>query len=618
MIAKLLRFALNQRFVMLVLAVGLIALGIWSFQQLKVEAYPDISDTQTVVITLYAGHAAEEVEQQVTVPIERALNGVPAVIARRSRTIFGLSVVELTFEYGTDDYFARQVVLEKLRDAEIPDGVTPTLGPLATPIGELYRYVVEGKGYDDIQLRELEDWVIEPRFRQVSGIADVTPFGGLVKQYQIEIDPRALDKYNLGIDQVAQAVSANNQNAGGSMLDNGQQSMVIRGVGLAGSEEDLGAIVISEIKGVPVLVRDVGVVKIGAAQQTGIFGIGEETGVEGIVLMRRGENPSEVLKGVHEAVEDINTNRLPAGVHIRGIYDRTDLVGNTMHTVSHTLLEGLIVMVTMLLLFLGSVRAAILTAITIPLSLLFAFVCMHFTGIPANLLSLGALDFGIIVDGTLVMVEHIVHMLQEREKEGPHAPGMFETIMGAALEVESPIFFSLLIIISAYIPLFTLERVERRLFTPMAYTVCFALAGSLLLALTLIPVLATYLFRKGCKTWENPVLRWLYNAYEDVLRFTVKRAPLTVAAGILVVVGAFVLAGSLGSEFLPQLDEGTIWVRANFAAGISLAEIGRGGHPYPPGSGDFSRSRPGELAIRPQRFRYGSLRSQPQRVVRCA
>jgi cobalt-zinc-cadmium resistance protein CzcA len=571
MIAKLLRFALHERFIMIALSLGLIGIGVWSFQQLKVEAYPDISDTQTVVITLYNGHAAEEVEQQVTVPIERALNGVPAVIARRSRTIFGLSVVELTFAYGTDDYFARQVVLEKLRDAGLPDGVTPTLGPLATPIGELYRYVVEGKGSSDIELRELEDWVIEPRFRQVPGIADVTPFGGLVKQYQVEIDPQAIDKYGLSVGQIAQAVGANNQNAGGALLDNSQQSMVIRGVGLIQSTQDVENIVVAETKGVPVFVRDIGKVIIGAAQPTGIFGIGQQTGVEGIVLMRRGENPSEVLKGVHEAVEDINANRLPAGMHIRGIYDRTDLVANTMHTVSHTLTEGLIVMVTMLLLFLGSVRAALLSAITIPLSLLFAFACMHFTGIPANLLSLGALDFGIIVDGTLVMVEHIVHYLQEREPS-KERPRVYETILIAALEVESPIFFSLLIIISAYIPLFTLERVERRLFTPMAFTVCYALLGSMLLALTVIPVLATYLFRNGCKTWDNPVLRWLYNAYEHVLRVTVKHAGLTVAAGAATVLAAFALASTLGSEFLPQLDEGTLWVRANLPAGISLTK----------------------------------------------
>src|SRR5437763_9094070 len=276
MIAKLLRFALQQRFVMIVLSLGLIALGVYSFRQLKVEAYPDISDTQAVVITLYPGHAAEEVEQQITVPIERALNGVPSVIARRSRTIFGLSVVELTFAYGTNDYFARQVVLEKLRDATLPDGVTPTLGPLATPIGELYRYTIESTdgAADSMQLRELEDWVVEPRFLQVPGIADVVPFGGLVKQYQIEIDPIALDKFTLQTSQIAQSINANNQNAGGALLDNQQQSMVIRGVGLVESIGDIENIVLTEVKGVPVFVRDVGRVQIGAAPHTGIFGLG--------------------------------------------------------------------------------------------------------------------------------------------------------------------------------------------------------------------------------------------------------------------------------------------------------------------------------------------------------
>src|SRR3989454_2891009 len=423
MIAKLLRLALHQRFLSILLGIVLVGVGVWAFNQLSIEAYPDISDTQVVVITVYPGHAAEEIEQQVSVPIERALNSVPNVIARRSRTIFGLSVVELTFEYGTNDYFARQVVLEKLRDATLPDGVTPTLGPLATPIGELYRYAIEstseGPMVDSKSLRELEDWVVEPRFRQVPGIADVVPFGGLVKQYQIEIDPVALDKFNLSISQIAQSINANNQNAGGALLDNQQQSMVIRGVGLVQSIEDIENIVVTEAKGVPVFVRDVGRVKVGAAPQTGIFGLNDKTGgVEGIVLMRRGENPSEVLKGIHEAVDDLNESRLPKGVRITPIYDRKDLVGNTLTTVSHTLLEGLVIVIAMLFLFLGSVRAALLTAITIPLSLLFAFVCMHFTGIAANLLSLGALDFGIIVDGTLVMVEHILHHVTESQKHG--------------------------------------------------------------------------------------------------------------------------------------------------------------------------------------------------------
>src|SRR5207248_774094 len=388
MIAKLLRLALTQRFLSVVLGVGLVALGVWAFMQLSVEAYPDISDTQVVVITLYPGHAAEEIEQQVSVPIERALNGVPNVIARRSRTIFGLSVVELTFEYGTNDYFARQVVLEKLRDATLPDGVTPSLGPLSTPIGELYRYTLDGRNYDSQQLREIEDWIVEPRLLQVAGVTNITPFGGTIKQYQIEVDPVALGKYGLSIKDIAQAVDSNNQNAGGALLDNRQQGLVVRGVGLIQSIADIENVVVFAV----------------------------------------------------------------------------------------------------LFLFLGSVRAAVLTAITIPLSLLFAFVCMHFSGIPANLLSLGAIDFGIIVDGTLVMVEHIVHALSHRQPRA--GEGALDVIRDAALEVERPIFFSLLIIVSAYIPLFTLERVERRLFTPMAFTVCYALIGSMLIALTLIPVLA--------------------------------------------------------------------------------------------------------------------------------
>lgn len=579
MIAQLLRVALRQRFLTILLVLALVGIGVWSFKQLKIEAYPDISDTQVVVISLYNGRAAEEVEQQVTIPIERALNSVPNVIARRSRTIFGLSVVELTFSYGTDDYFARQVVLEKLRDADLPDGVSPDLGPMATPIGELYRYNIDAPGLDERQIRELQDWVIAPRFLQVQGVADITPFGGLVKTFQVEVDPNSLDKYNLSISQIGQAITANNQNAGGAQLDNRQQSMVVRGVGLIRNEKDISNIVVNEQKGVPVFIRDIGRVTIGNSPPTGIFGKNNQPGgVEGIVLMRRGENPSDVLKGIKDAVDDLNEHRLPRGVRVTAIYDRTDLVDNTLHTVSHTLVEGLVIVSIMLLLFLGSLKAALLTAVVIPLAMLFAFVCMHFTGIPANLLSLGAIDFGVIVDGTLVMVEHIVRTIEEGPHHGsPSAQpaqkmNIFQTIQHAALEVESPIFFSLMIIISAYIPLFTLERVERRLFTPMAYTVCYALLGSMLLALTLVPVLATYLFKDGVKTWENPLLRWISGVYEKTLAATLRRPVMTVMAGLVIVVAAFALGGTLGTEFLPQLDEGTTWVRANLPPGISLYE----------------------------------------------
>ncbi len=568
MIAQLLRFALAQRFITLLAGLSLVGVGLWAFQQLKIEAYPDISDTQVVIVTEYPGRAAEEVEQQVTIPVERALNSVPNVIARRSRTIFGLSVVELTFAYGTNDYFARQVVLEKLRDATLPDTVSPALGPLSTPIGELYRYQLSGGGLKSLQLRELQDWIVTPRFLQVQGVADVTPFGGLVKEYQIQVDPLALSKYGLAISQILTAVQANNRNAGGALLDNKQQAMVIRGVGQIQTVSDIESIVVTENRGVPIFVRDIAKVALGAAPPTGVFGTNDVTGgVEGIVLMRRGENPTDVLKGIKEAVEELNTTRLPAGVSLSPIYDRTDLVNNTLSTVSHTLLEGLLIVVLVLIFFLGSFKAALLTAITIPLSLLFAFICMHFSGIPANLLSLGALDFGIIVDATLVMVEHILHTIHDREGEGG---SIFEAIRDAALEVERPIFFSLMIIISAYIPLFTLERVERKLFTPMAFTVCYALLGSMLLALTLIPVIATYLFRHGAKSWDNPLFRLLAVCYEKILNVVVRRPIGMLAASGTIVIGAFALAGALGIEFLPTLDEGVVWVRMVLPPGISI------------------------------------------------
>src|SRR3989454_8768317 len=469
MLASLLGFALARRGFTVTVALLIAVAGVVAFRQLKLEAYPDLSDPGVVVVTLYPGFAAEGVEQQVTVPIERALNNTPFVIARRSRTIFGLSVVELTFADGTNDYFARQVVLERLRDASLPDGVSPTLGPLSTGIGELFRYTLESSDADAMRLREIQDWVIRPRLLQVPGVADVVTFGGLVRQYQIEIDPKALDKYKLTPRQIADAVKNNNRNAGGALLTLGQQSLAIRSSGLIQSSEDIANIVLDAPNNVPIYIRDVARVKVGALPQTGIFALNEQTtasggGVEGIVLMRRWENPSEVLQRIHEAVDDINATRLPHGVHIVPIHDRTELVYNTLHTVSRVLLEGFVVVVTVLFLFLVSLKAALLTALIIPLSLLFAFVCMHLTGVSLNLLSIGALDFGIIVDGTIVMIERIMRTLEER-RELRNDMSAIEAIRQAALAVQRPILFSLLIIIAAYIPLLTLERVERRLFT---------------------------------------------------------------------------------------------------------------------------------------------------------
>ena len=574
MLDRLLGLALARRAAVVAAALILVVAGAWSFGQLKLEAYPDISDPGVVVITPYPGFAAEEVEQQVTVPIERALNNTPNVIARRSRTIFGLSVVELTFADGTDDYFARQLVLERLRDANIPDGVTPTLGPLSPGIGEMYRYTLQGPGYDAMRLRELQDWVLTPRLLQVPGVADVVTFGGQVRQYQIEIDPRALDKYRLSVRQLADTVKNNNRNAGGALLDVGQQSLPIRGSGLIRSIEDLEQIVLDAPKGVPFFVRDIGRVRIGSVPQTGIFAMNDQPpgvgGVEGIVLMRRWENPSEVLQAVHAAVDELNGSRLPPGVRIVPIYDRTSLVGSTLRTVSRVLLEGFVIVVTVLLVFLLSVRAALLTALVIPLSLLFAFVCMRVAGVSLSLLSIGAIDFGIIVDATIVMVERIVHEVARRRDEPGASGDLVGAVRGATRAVQRPILFSLLIIIAAYIPLLTLERVERRLFTPMAMTVCFALLGSLLLSLTLVPAAATLLFRGRRPAPRHRVLEWLTERYAGLVGRAVEHARLTVSAAVAVVAGAVWLAGGLGSEFLPQLDEGVIWIRANLPPGISV------------------------------------------------
>jgi cobalt-zinc-cadmium resistance protein CzcA len=573
-LSRLLELALARRGVVVASALIVVVGGVWAFRQLKLEAYPDISDPGVVVITPFPGFAAEEVEQQVTVPIERALNNTPNVIARRSRTIFGLSVVELTFADGTDDYFARQLVLERLRDAELPDGVAPTLGPLSPGIGEMYRYTLHGNGYDAMRLREIQDWILTPRLLQVPGVADVVTFGGQVRQYQIEIDPRALDKYRVSVRQLADTVKSNNRNAGGALLDVGQQSLPIRGSGLIRSIEDIEQIVLDAPKGVPFFVRDIGRVRIGAVPQTGIFAVDDQPtgvgGVEGIVLMRRWENPSEVLDAVHGAVDELNESRLPPGVRIVPIYDRTALVHNTLATVSRVLLEGFVIVVTVLLVFLLSVRAALLTALIIPLSLLFAFVCMRVVGVSLSLLSIGAIDFGIIVDATIVMVERIMHELARRRAGEGSGGSVVGTVRAAARDVQRPIVFSLLIIIAAYIPLLTLERVERRLFTPMAMTVCFALLGSLLLSLTLVPAVATFLLDGKHPAPRHRVMDWLTARYARFVAQAVRHARITVAVVVTLVVGAVGLGTRLGSEFLPQLDEGVIWIRANLPPGISV------------------------------------------------
>jgi cobalt-zinc-cadmium resistance protein CzcA len=576
MLERLLTFSLEQRVLILLAAIGLAGAGIWAWSQLKIEAYPDVADTEVTVIVKYPGRPAEEVEQQITIPVERALNAVPRVLTRRSRTIFGLTVIKLTFEEGTDDYFARQQVLEKLRDVDLPEGAELDLGPLSTPVGEIYRYVLEGDGYSLAQLRELQDWVVIPALLQVPGIADITNFGGVEKQYNVIVNPASLEKYGLTVEDVERAIVANNSSTGGNVLPMGSSQLAIRGVGRIRSIEDLQYTVLKQEAGTPVFLRDVASVELGALMPSGVLGYvdktrGKETndGVEGIVLMRRGENPSEVLRGVKEKIADLNARVLPKGVQIVGVYDRTDLVNATLETVGKTLFEGVSIVVIVLVFFLGNLRVALTVALTIPLSLLGAFVAMKLTGIPANLLSLGAIDFGIIVDSAVVVAESIMRHLAASHSEAEPTP-ILRTVYTAVSEVQRQVFFAVVIIVAAYLPLFTLQRVEGRLFSPMAYTLSYGVGWSLVLALTLVPVVCSYLLARSSREWHNPVTAWIERQYYRLVDVVLARPAATIAAGAGIVAIAIGAATTIGTEFLPELDEGGFNIRCVLPAGVSL------------------------------------------------
>ena len=590
MIRQLLTFALNQRLATIGIVVAIAATGVFSWIQLQKEAYPDVGDTQVTVITLFPGRAATEVEQQITEPLERALNSVPRVLTRRSKTIFGLSVIQLTFEDGTDDYFARQRVLEKLGDAVLPDGVNPALGPLTGPVGEIFRYVIESTDeHTPMELRTLQDWVIIPRLLQVPGVADVINFGGLVKQYHVITSPDKLSQYNITLQNVIDAVTSNNLNTGGNIIQRGGQAFAVRSIGAIRNREDIENIVLTVQHGVPVFIRNVGTVEEYPLPPTGILGYairGSDntvedvpSGIQGLVAMRRGENPSTVVEALKKKVREINDNNLPAGVSLRITYDRSQLVDYTIDTVSGTLFEGISIVLIVLIFFIGSVRSALVVATTIPVSMLFAFSMMRLTGIPANLLSLGAIDFGIIVDGAVVMVENIMRRYRDATP-ADRGEGIIRFTLTSAQEVGREIFFSIAIIILAYLPIFSFQRVEGKLFSPMAYTLAFAITGSLLLALTVIPVLMTMFYRRhfesegpGHIEWHNPTYAWIERRYERTIGQVLRRPWITVlTAAAIVAVVVLIGSHSIGTEFLPELDEGSFNIRCFFPVGISLSE----------------------------------------------
>lgn len=568
---NLMSLTIQKRWIIATLFILMGIFGYYSWKQLSIEAYPDIADVTSQVVTQVPGLAAEEVEQQITIPIERALNGLPGMHVMRSKSTFGLSMITIVFEDGTEDYWSRQRVQERLNEVDLPYDAAAELDPLTSPTGEIYRYIIESDKHSLRELTDLQNWVIIPRIKQVPGVADVSNFGGITTQYQIEIDPQKLEQYHLALNDVIEAIENNNSNVGGSVLNRGDLGYVVRGIGLISDLEDLGKIVVSSEKGVPIFLNDLGKLKYGNLERKGVLGYTDRTreyteSIEGIVLLLKHENPSKVLEGIKLAVDELNNEILPEGAHIHTFLDRTELVDTTLHTVSHTLLEGMLLVIIVLIVFLGSWRGALLVAVTIPFALLFAFILMHLTNIPANLLSLGAIDFGIIVDGAIVMIETI---LKKRE-DHPQETLKEESIAKRVTQVAKPILFSTIIIITAYLPLFAFERVERKLFTPMAFTVSYALLGALLSALFLIPGLGYALYHKPQKIYHNKWLEKLIEKYSSsVTKIVQKPKKMTISVGAVFVI-AVMLTIFVGKDFLPTLDEGSIWMQVNLPPGITV------------------------------------------------
>ena len=568
---RLFRLFLSRRLLIATVFVLVAAVGVYSWFQLPIDAYPDIADVTVQVVTQVPGLAAEEIEQQITIPLERELNGMPGLQTMRSKNLFGISSILLVFKDGIDDYWARQRVQERISGIVLPFGALPELNPLTSPTGEVCRYIIESSSHSLRELTDLQKWVIIPRLKQVMGVADVQNFGGITTQYQIEIDPRKLEKYGIPLNVVIESINKNNANAGGSLLDRGDLTYIIRGVGLIKDLEDLGKIVVKSTDGIPVFLSDMGTLKYGNFERKGVFGYSDRErnyseSVQGIVQLLRYENPSKVLEEVHLAIDELNDNILPEGVKIHIFLDRTHLVNATLNTVSHTLLFGVLLVIGVLIIFLGRWRSALVIAVTIPLSLLIAFIFMYFTNIQANLLSLGAIDFGIIVEGSIVMLETV---LRKRE-EDPGDELNLENIVKRCTEMGKPIFFSMLIIIMAYLPLFTFERIEKKMFSPMAYTVAFAILGALAVALMLIPGLAFTIYRKPQNVYHN---RWLGKLTVLYNRFTgnLMEKPGKVIIPLSGILAAtMVLSITVGKDFLPTLDEGSLWLQVQMPAGITI------------------------------------------------
>jgi cobalt-zinc-cadmium resistance protein CzcA len=576
MIRALVDFALKSRWLVLGGAVVLFGWGILAFRALPIEAYPDVANNYVQVITQWPGRSAEEIERQVTVPVEIQMAGIPHLTHLRSTTLAGLSSLMLVFDDDSTSDTNREHVLERLSMVSLPANLVPQMGSDWSPVGQIYWYTLESTNpsYDVMEKKSLEDWFLEKSFKGVNGVVDVSSFGGPTKEYQVKLDPEKLVSYGLSISQVENQIAANNTNGGGSFIEQGAQQINVQSVGLFTNVQDIENTVVKTSNGTPVKVKDIAVVEQGPKIRLGQIGrathrpdgaiVDNPDTVEGIVLLQKGSDSDPVLEGIHKEVDDLNQHILPKGVKIVPFLDRSKLVAYTVETVEHNLTEGMILVAIILFLFLGNVRGAIIVTLTIPFALMFASICLDLTHIPANLLSLGALDFGMLVDGSVVMIENMVRHLAN--KDNTRTPT--QKIREASIEVQRPVLFARGIIITSYLPIFTLKAVEGRLFKPMAWTVTFALIGALVFAILIAPVMASLLFRKGAKEWENPIMNWLTVRYRSAVRAAIehRRITLSIATALFVIAIYLAFGGPIGSEFLPHLDEGSIWVRGTLPA----------------------------------------------------
>jgi cobalt-zinc-cadmium resistance protein CzcA len=567
MIDQFVDFCLRRRIAVIVIAVLLSLFGVYAWETLSVEAYPELGDVAAQVTTQVPGLAAEEVEQLITVPLERQINGTPGLLLMRSESTFGLSLITVLFRDGYEDYWVRQRLLERINQVTLPSGATPSLDPVAGPGGEIYRYTLESDSKNLQELSEIQRWTVIPALKSVPGVVDDTNFGGLTTDYQLDLDPRQLEHYGLGITDVINAINNNNANAAGGRVSRGDQSYVIRGAGLMKNLADIGATVVTQVNGAPVLVRDLGRTTLSHQEREGILGKDNNPDtIEGIVLMLKYQNPSETLKGIHAKVAELNRRLAGENVRIVPYIDRDDLVRATVHKVGRTILEGISLVFLILILFLGSPRSALVAGVSIPLALVAVFSLLNLTHVSANLLSLGAIDFGILVDGAIVVTEAIL-----RRREAMPTEELSESeVKAAAVQVTRPIFFASLIIITAYLPLFSFERAEAKLFTPMAYTMAYALFGALLTTLALVPGLAYFAFRKPGPVYHNRWLEWLTERYERVLAACIEQPRIIYGIAIFALLAVVGLGATVGRDFLPDLDEGALWLQVQMPTGLSL------------------------------------------------